>query len=414
VTAPNLSDLELTTPIKIFDQISYLVKKYHDLYFVAVLEKLTANVTIVFQFLERFISIMEAYFGANFTPDTIKENYVLIYELLDETLDFGYPQITDADALKAYITTADDELYRNMSKQERAAAIQNTLLQATGQPVWRNDKIINHKKNEIFIDVIESVNLLVSGTGQVLRSEVQGQIKIKSQLNGMPECKLGLNDRLGMQDSQAKARSRPGTTAVDIEDFKFHQCVKLGQFERDRTINFTPPDGVFTLVQYRSTENINLPFKVSSVVSETTSRIDITVTVNSQYAKKLNSSQFVLKIPVPSHTASTTISKVVGTAAYESGEGAIVWKIKKVPGMVEYRLAAVVHLTATKDRKVWVREPITINFQVPMFPASGLHVRFLKIIEKQSIDYQAIKWVRYITQSGTYAHRLPPATSERT
>jgi len=349
---------------------------------------------------------MEAYFGSSLNTDVIKENYVLIYELLDETLDFGYPQITDPDILKAYITTADDEQYKKMSQQQKAAAISNVIIQATGVPVWRNEKGINHKKNEIFIDVIESVNLLVNNTGAILRSEVQGQIKIKSQLNGMPDCTLGLNDRLGMQESQKKQRNRPGTTAVDIEDFKFHQCVKLGQFERDRTINFIPPDGVFKLVEYRSTENINLPFKVTSTVIEGTSRIDINVSVTSLYPKKLNSSTFTLKLPVPNHTAATEITKTTGTAAYESGENAIVWKIKKFPGLVEYRLAAVIFLTATKDRKQWAREPISLNFTVPMFPASGLHVRFLKIIEKQSIDYQAIKWVRYITQSGTYAYRM--------
>ena len=38
-----------------------------------------------------------------------------------------------------------------------------------------------------------------------------------------------------------------------------------------------------------------------------------------------------------------------------------------------------------------------------MFTASGLHVRYLKIYEKSG--YQAIKWVRYVTQGGTYENR---------
>jgi AP-2 complex subunit mu-1 len=29
--------------------------------------------------------------------------------------------------------------------------------------------------------------------------------------------------------------------------------------------------------------------------------------------------------------------------------------------------------------KAWGRPPITMDFQVPMFAASGLHVRFLKV-----------------------------------
>ena len=53
-----------------------------------------------------------------------------------------------------------------------------------------------HKKNEIFLDVVEKLNLLVSAQGNVLRSEILGALKMKSFLSGMPELKLGLNDKL--------------------------------------------------------------------------------------------------------------------------------------------------------------------------------------------------------------------------
>ena len=45
-----------------------------------------------------------------------------------------------------------------------------------------------------------------------------------------------------------------------------------------------------------------------------------------------------------------------------------------------------------------------MEFQVPMFTASGMHVRFLKIYEKSS--YKTTKWVRYVTKAGRYHHRV--------
>ena len=39
--------------------------------------------------------------------------------------------------------------------------------------------------------------------------------------------------------------------AVEMEDVKFHQCVRLSRFENDRTISFIPPDGDFELMSYR-------------------------------------------------------------------------------------------------------------------------------------------------------------------
>jgi len=54
---------------------------------------------------------------------------------------------------------------------------------------------------------------------------------------------------------------------------------------------------------------------------------------------------------------------------------------------------------------VWARPPIDVDFQVLMFTASGLIVRFLKVFEKS--NYQSIKWVRYLTKaSGSYQIRV--------
>ena len=45
---------------------------------------------------------------------------------------------------------------------------------------------------QVFLDVIESVNLLASATGNVLRSEIVGCIKMRVYLSGMPELRLDL------------------------------------------------------------------------------------------------------------------------------------------------------------------------------------------------------------------------------
>ena len=42
--------------------------------------------------------------------------------------------------------------------------------------------------------------------------------------------------------------------------------------------------------------------------------------------------------------------------------------------------------------------PITVKFEIPYFTVSGIQVRYLKIVEKSG--YQALPWVRYITQNG--------------
>jgi AP-1 complex subunit mu len=119
---------------------------------------------------------------------------------------------------------------------------------------WRSEGI-KHRKNEIFLDVVEKLNLLVSGNGTVLHSEIIGSVQMKSFLSGMPELKLGLNDKLMFE---ATGRSTTRVKSVELEDIKFHQCVRLARFENDRTISFIPPDGEFELMSYRLNTQVGI------------------------------------------------------------------------------------------------------------------------------------------------------------
>lgn len=48
---------------------------------------------------------------------------------------------------------------------------------------WRSEGI-RYRKNEVFLDVVESVNLLVNANGNVVRSEILGAVKMKCFLSG--------------------------------------------------------------------------------------------------------------------------------------------------------------------------------------------------------------------------------------
>lgn len=69
---------------------------------------------------------------------------------------------------------------------------------------------------------------------------------MRAYLSGMPECKFGMNDRV--MDASVGRKKEDGTVLLD--DVQFHQCVRLGRFESDRTISFVPPDGEFELMKW--------------------------------------------------------------------------------------------------------------------------------------------------------------------
>lgn len=81
-------------------------------------------------------------------------------------------------------------------------------------------------------------------TGTVLRADVDGHIQMRAYLSGQPECKFGLNDKLVIDKSEKGI-----SDAVELDDCRFHQCVRLNDFDATRTISFIPPDGEFELMR---------------------------------------------------------------------------------------------------------------------------------------------------------------------
>ncbi|KAL2350548.1 Mu homology domain-containing protein [Cryomyces antarcticus] len=374
-----ISNAQVRSPILTLGSTTFSHVKHENIYLVAV-TKSNANAALVFEFLYRLIGLGKAYFG-KFDEEAVKNNFVLVYELLDEILDFGYPQNTETDTLKMYITTEGVKSERTMEDSSKIT------MQATGALSWRRADI-KYRKNEAFVDVIEDVNLLMSATGTILRADVNGQVVMRAYLSGTPECKFGLNDRLTLGEDSITVPSgnRAGTKAtkaaagsVTLEDCQFHQCVKL--------------------------ENVNLPFKVHAIVNEVgKTKVEYSIAIRSNYGSKLFATNVVVRIPTPLNTARITERTSQGKAKYEPEQNNIVWKIPRFTGQSEFVLSAEATLTSMTNQKAWSRPPLSLNFSLLMFTSSGLLVRYLKVFEKS--NYSSVKWVRYMTRAGSYEIRF--------
>jgi AP-1 complex subunit mu len=268
---------------------------------------------------------------------------------------------------------------------------------------WRSEGI-KYRKNEVFLDVIESVNLLVNSNGNVLRSEILGAVKMRCFLTGMPELRLGLNDKV-MFEATGKAPSRG--KSIEMEDVKFHHCVRLSRFENDRTISFIPPDGEFELMSYRLNTAVKPLIWVEAVVeSYTGSRVEYMVKAKAQFKRRSTANNVEIMIPVPDDADTPKFKCSSGNVNYAPEKGSLVWKIKQFQGTKEFLMRAHFGLPSVKsDDQLEKRPPINIKFEIPYFTVSGIQVRYLKIVEKSG--YQALPWVRYITQNGDYQMRMP-------
>lgn len=88
--------------------------------------------------------------------------------------------------------------------------------------------------------------------------------------------------------------------AIEMEDVKFHQCVRLSRFENDRTISFIPPDGEFELMSYRLNTQVKpLIWAEASIELHSGSRIEFVVKVKAQFKRRSTANNVEIYVPVP-------------------------------------------------------------------------------------------------------------------
>lgn len=132
------------------------------------------NAAMVFEFHLKFVEVMQNY-SARFPRRTSKNNS-FIYELLDEIVDFGYPLNTEATGVLKDVHYPAG--VKSASKEEQAAITSQVIRSDPGG----GREGIEYRRNELFLDVLEYVNLLMSPQGQVLSAHVAGKVVMKSYL----------------------------------------------------------------------------------------------------------------------------------------------------------------------------------------------------------------------------------------
>ena len=380
-------DQESSPPIIPLSQNRFLCLIHHLNVKLVALTYLESNALTVFSFLESFKHLLIESFKV-LDLDSVKENIILIYELMDEICNGGHPQVTDPSLLKKYITTAASVI---KNPKKRAIGKEREMASGLGASIpWRSENF-KYSKNEVFLDVIENVNMIMNSDGKVLRSDVEGRLHMKSHLSGMPELILGLNDKKLLDNSDKRS--------VDIQDINFHQCVRLARFEDDRTISFIPPDGEFDLITYR----IECPFKGlfsfnMKYEQKSERRFQIKISVKSNYKQGVVANFVDFMIPVSNDLMNLKSNLSHGEGKFIPNEKAFSWKVHHLTGKKEINADISFDIPINSNPLLFKNQPIRIMFEIPYYTLSGVVVRFLKIKDKS--NYSALSWVRYLAKNG--------------
>jgi AP-4 complex subunit mu-1 len=390
-------------PIFNVEGVNFIYSKKSDLYLVLT-TKDNVSPSYFLEILERLMKVIRDHCGV-LSEESIRKNFVLIYEIIDEMIDFGFPQLASTEQIKPFVytepiviansnTSFNASIFNKNSKS--SDAIKKPISQATDG---------KKQKNEIFVDIFEKITILFNSTGNIINSSVDGCIKMKSYLKGNPELKLVLSDDICI------GRPASYTSAGNyIEDYNFHQNVNRAEFESAKTIYVSPPEGEFTAMNYRINTEFSPPFRIYSYIEQSDYKLELKLKVQANFSDKFFAGNVLIKFNVPKHTQNvyfeTTKNKIGQKTDFLQNENCCYWKITKFQGGADYNL--VVKITLTHNKVSESRKelgPVTLNFEIPTYNISKLQVKELKILTNEK-NYNASRWVRCITQANSYVARI--------
>eukprot|EP01065_Artemidia_motanka_P005717 TRINITY_DN12771_c0_g1_i1.p1 TRINITY_DN12771_c0_g1~~TRINITY_DN12771_c0_g1_i1.p1 ORF type:complete len:614 (+),score=165.51 TRINITY_DN12771_c0_g1_i1:66-1844(+) len=276
------------------------------------------------EFLHALARVIRDFIG-ELSESSVQRNRQLVYEVLSESVDHGWPQTTCSEDLRTFV---HDEpvlveaagLYREVADAQtwREAAVHwgawagdrllNPALRLTPLPKLANSigavtgldrvasnvagavatrlatqcpRICEPKHNQpivatqlerqcggrlysgrrLFVDVLESLLTECDQDGAVTREEAVGSVTVKSFMPGSPSVTLALNNNLFVPQLDDDSNVPVGPSTVVLDRHGFNSCVHDSDWKSFRTIKFSPPVGELQVMRYRCSRNLSRPFR---------------------------------------------------------------------------------------------------------------------------------------------------------
>ncbi|XP_032869956.1 AP-3 complex subunit mu-2 [Amblyraja radiata] len=363
----------------------FLISVYrHRIFFVAVIQSEVPPLFVI-EFLHRVVDTLQDYFGSC-SEVAIKDNVVVVYEVLEEMLDNGFPLATESNILKELIRPPT--ILRTVVNTITGSTNVGDHL-PTGQlsvVPWRRTGV-RYANNEAYFDVVEEIDAIIDKSGSTIFAEIQGVIDACVKLTGMPDLTLSfMNSRL-------------------LDDVSFHPCVRFKRWESERILSFIPPDGNFRLLSYHvSSQNlVAIPIYVKHNINfrdgSSTGRFEVTIGPKQTMGKVLEGT--IVTSQLPKVVLNVNLTSTQGNFTFDPVTKVLSWDIGKINPQKLPSLKGSMSLQAGTP-KPDENPNINVQFKIQQLAISGLKVNRLDMYGEK---YKPFKGIKYMTKAGKFQVR---------
>jgi AP-3 complex subunit mu len=405
----------------------------------------------VSDFLATLADTLHDYFG-ELNEHAIKDNFITVYEMLDEMLDNGFPLTLEPNILKQLVPppTVMTRVIGTVTGDSTSGSAKLPFPTASPMTPWRRQGV-KHAQNEIFVDICENVDLIYSSTSspKLRHALVRGSIHVNCCLSGNPDITMSLK------------------SVQKLDDTALHHCVRRDTFQESGQLSFVPPDGRFTLMDYviRNKATFAPPVEIESSVRYDLASLNGTVSITmrprftippSPYvpnrgqpfstaaisdrsiasqssssapgsnvlAQVMNASARIgapslsgssqsrtdgimddveVVVPFGRGIASASLSANIGSVEFDSSSGTCRWIVGSIGRGVTPTLTGSVTIAGGQPSTGLVPPCVLAKFRIQGFSVSGMFVDRLELAPNEKYKY--FKGLRCVTSAGRYEIR---------
>jgi AP-3 complex subunit mu len=304
------------------------------------------------------------------TELSIKNEYPVVYQILDYAVDFGFPFLDEGNTIHTLLTSPPTDYSKGIR------------LQLDLQRPWRSVGV-RYSTNEIFVDVLETIDVTVSSHGRRDFCHIRGAVEVTSKLSGTPFCKLILPSQ------------------IHYEDVAFHRCIE-NEAAESKVLTFVPPDGRFTLMKYRITATqATLPLWITPKFQWSRNGVSFDIVAKRADGLPKPLENVEIRFEFPEGVLPPVLTPSDGKAIYDPTQREVVWVYNVFSRQEAITLKG--NASTESGFELGGRFPIvSAKFTSPQYSASGFKVDRLEI---ERVEYKTYKGIKYLAQAGNYEFR---------
>jgi AP-3 complex subunit mu len=375
------TDVSSLLPVISFNKYYFVHIFRGGMFFLAV-QHGEANPLMTLELLCRLADLFKLYLDG-LSEELLKDNFVVIYQLLDEVIDNGFPVQTEPTVLKDLIEVPS--LFKRLGV---TPSVSTTAKSLENSPVpWRKTNI-KYANNEIFFDIVEELDSIIDVNGNIVSCDVFGRIECNCRLSGMPDVLVSFLNH------QA------------LDDVCFHPCVRYARYEQDRSLSFIPPDGTFDLMRYRHNYSSHAPFYVTPKVTlqEDNGRINIIVGLRSggKDVPEKGVTDVVCSLQLPDNAECVKLEPSQGSYHFDLVTKKLRWDVGKISKeRVPTVNGSVTPAGGTKFPE-GSTPSVLADFKMQGATLTGLKIETVSIVNER---YKPFKGMKSSVTAGTYEIR---------